>query len=126
MPDLISTLKADYDRFPIDQTYDIYAEDVYFKDPMNEFRGVQRYRQMIGFIQTWFRNVQMDVHDIQQTGNQIRTEWTLSWNTPLPWNPRISIRGWSELTVNQDGLIASHIDYWHGSRWDVVKQHWGR
>jgi hypothetical protein len=90
---------------------------------VNEFRGVERYAQMIGFIATWFLNPKLDLHDIQQNGNQIRTEWTLSWNTPLPWKPRITIPGWSELTLNPEGLIVSHIDYWHCSRWDVLKQH---
>jgi len=121
--DLLPILKADYERFPQDQTYEIYAEDVYFKDPMTEFRGRDRYRQMIKFIQTWFRNCHMDLHHIQQTENHIRSDWTLSWNTPLPWQPHISISGWSELTVNDQGLIASHVDYWHCSKLDVLKQH---
>ncbi|NJL40527.1 MAG: hypothetical protein HC899_30125, partial [Leptolyngbyaceae cyanobacterium SM1_4_3] len=30
---------------------------------------------------------------------------------------------WSELKLNQDGLICAHIDYWHCSKLDVVKQH---
>jgi hypothetical protein len=121
--DLIELLKADYARFPQDPTYSLYAEEVYFKDPMTQFRGRDRYRQMLGFIQTWFLNCRLDLHDIQQTGDRIRSDWTLSWNTPLPWRPRISISGWSELTLNDQGLIISHIDYWHCSRLDVLKQH---
>jgi Uncharacterized conserved protein (DUF2358) len=122
--DLMEILKEDYHRFPKNQTYDIYAEDVYFKDPMNEFRGRDRYKQTIQFIETWFIHPQMDVHAIEQNGDRIKTEWTLSWNTPLPWKPRIKIDGWSELTVREN-LIISHIDYWHCSRLDVVKQHFG-
>lgn len=121
--DILQTLREDYRQFPQNQTYSIYAADVYFKDPLNEFRGVERYKQMIGFIQTWFLNPQMDVHDIQQTGDRIKTEWTLSWNTPLPWKPRIAISGWSELKLNEAGQIASHIDYWNCSKLDVLKQH---
>lgn len=120
---IVEQLKADYARFPKDQSYDLYAEDVYFKDPMNEFRGCDRYRQMIGFIDQWFKQPQMDLHDITQEGQTIRTDWTLSWTTPLPWQPRIAIPGWSELTLNRDGLIASHVDYWRCSKWDVVQQH---
>lgn len=123
MSDILEQLKADYARFPKEQTYSLYAEAVYFKDPMTEFRGRDRYRQMIGFIEQWFRNPQMEVHNLQRSGNQIRSDWTLSWNTPLPWNPRIHISGWSELTLNDEGLIVSHIDYWHCSRLDVLKQH---
>jgi hypothetical protein len=47
----------------------------------------------------------------------------MSWNSPLPWKPRISVSGWSELRLNAEGLIVSHIDYWHCSRLDVIKQH---
>ncbi|MEQ9549053.1 DUF2358 domain-containing protein [Coleofasciculus sp. G2-EDA-02] len=120
--DIIEILKQDYQRFPVDQTYSIYANDVFFKDPLNKFRGLNRYKQMIGFIQTWFINPQLDLHDISQSGDTIKTRWTLSWTTPLPWKPRISIPGWSELRLNADGLISSHIDYWDIPRFDVLKQ----
>ncbi|AUB39978.1 Ketosteroid isomerase [Nostoc flagelliforme CCNUN1] len=120
---IIEILKEDYQRFPVNQTYSIYAPDVYFQDPLNKFRGVRRYKQMINFIQTWFLDPKMDLHNIQRLGDTIKTEWTLSWNTPLPWKPRISIPGWSELGLNSDGLIVSHVDYWNCSRLDVVKQH---
>lgn len=121
--DIVEILKQDYQRFPADQTYSIYAQDVYFKDPLNEFRGVERYKAMIGFIETWFMAVKMDLHDIRREGDTIKTEWTLSWNTPVPWKPRIAIPGWSELRVNQQNTITSHVDYWKCSRLDVVKQH---
>jgi Uncharacterized conserved protein (DUF2358) len=121
--DIIEVIKQDYQRFPVDQTYSIYATDVFFKDPLNEFRGLGRYKQMIGFIRTWFIEVKLDLHDIQRDGEAIKTRWTLNWTTPLPWKPRISIPGWSELRLNADGLIVSHIDYWDCSRLDVLKQH---
>ncbi|MGK7889583.1 MAG: DUF2358 domain-containing protein [Leptolyngbyaceae cyanobacterium] len=123
MNDVIEALKRDYQNFPKDQTFSLYAENVYFKDPMNEFRGQERYRTMIGFIDQWFTHPRLELHDIQQRDRQIRTDWTLSWTTPVPWQPRISISGWSELLLNQDNLIVSHIDYWHCSRIDVLKQH---
>jgi hypothetical protein len=123
--DIIEILKADYARFPVDQTFAIYAADVYFKDPLNEFHGIQRYQKMIGFIQTWFRSCTMDLHNIQRQGDMIRTDWTLTLEHPFPWKLCIAIAGWSELTLNTEGLIISHIDYWHGSRWDMLKQHFG-
>jgi hypothetical protein len=121
--DILEILQADYQRFPQNQTYSLYAEDVYFKDPMSEFRGRDRYQRTIQFIDTWFTNPKLNLHTIQRNGNQIRSDWTLSWTTPLPWKPRITIAGWSELEVNQQDLIISHLDYWHCSRFDVLKQH---
>jgi Uncharacterized conserved protein (DUF2358) len=119
---IIEILKEDYNRFPENQTYSIYATNVYFQDPLNKFTGVERYKKMINFIQTWFINCKMDVHDIKQDGNKIKTEWTLNWNSPLPWKPKISISGWSELSLDADNLICSHIDYWHTPPLEVVKQ----
>lgn len=120
---LLEILQQDYQRFPQNQTYSIYAENVYFQDPLTKFRGLERYKQMIQFIQTWFLNVQMEVHQLQQVENTIHSRWTLSWNTPLPWKPRISISGRSELQLNSEGLIQSHIDYWDCSPWNVLQQH---
>ncbi|MBE9012368.1 DUF2358 domain-containing protein [Pseudanabaenaceae cyanobacterium LEGE 13415] len=119
---LVEALREDYARFPKDQSYDLYAADVFFQDPMNRFRGVDRYRGMIKFIDTAFLNVRMDLDSIEQIDDQINTRWTLSWNAPLPWKPRMAISGRSELKVNSEGLICSHIDYWDCSRLDVMKQ----
>lgn len=119
---IIEILRADYARFPEDQRYDIYAEDVYFKDPMNEFRGVQQYRKMIGFIGQWFKQPQLDLHGIDQEGDRITTRWTLAWTTPLPWQPRVAIPGWTEMQLNEQGKICSHIDHWDISKWAVVQQ----
>ena len=121
--DVIQILKEDYQRFPVDQTYSIYAKDIYFKDPLNEFRGIYRYKQMISFIKTWFTDSYMDLHEMTRSEDTIKTRWTLSWTTPVPWRPRIEIPGWSELKLNADELIVSHIDYWDCSRLDVLKQH---
>ncbi len=119
---IIDALKQDYARFPEQQSYELYADNVYFQDPLNKFRGVQRYRKMIQFIQTWFIGTQMEVHDIQQQGCDITTRWTLRWQAPLPWKPRMEISGRSDLQLNNAGLICSHIDYWDCSRLDVFKQ----
>jgi hypothetical protein len=121
--DILEILKQDYQRFPCDQTYSLYAEDVYFKDPLNEFCGIKRYQQMINFISTWFQEIQLDLHQIRRTENRIDTEWTLHWTAPLPWRPRIAIPGRSELMLNDEGLIVSHVDYWHCSRFDAIAQH---
>ncbi|MGB7248946.1 MAG: DUF2358 domain-containing protein [Phormidesmis sp.] len=124
--DLVEQLKQDYARFPEDQTYSLYAKDVQFKDPLNEFAGVDRYQQMIGFLSRFFSNVQMDLHEIQQVDPTLITmRWTLNMTAPLPWSPRLAIPGHTELGLNESGLISSHVDYWERSRFDVLKQVFG-
>ncbi len=121
--DIVTILRQDYAKFPLDQNYDIYAEDVYFQDPLSRFRGLSRYRQTIGFIEKWFKNPHLESSSIDRVGQLITTRWSLSWNTPLPWQPRIEITGTSELLLNDRELIISHIDYWDCSPLDVLKQH---
>ncbi len=121
--DILEILQQDYTNFPIDQHYDIYAEDVYFQDPLTKFRGLKRYRQSIEFIRTWFKSPRLEVFEIDRQGSVITTRWALSWNTPLPWYPRIEITGNSEMLLNDRELIISHIDYWNCSPFDVLKQH---
>jgi hypothetical protein len=54
---ILEILKDDYRRFPENQSYNIYAKDVYFEDPVNRFTGVERYRKMIGFMGTFFQQI---------------------------------------------------------------------
>lgn len=121
--DLVERIRADYQRFPHNQSYDLYADGVYFKDPLNEFHGVKRYQQMIGTIERWLQDIHLQLHSIEATNpKRIETHWTLSWKAPLPWRPAMAIPGWSELKLDDDGKICSHIDYWHCSRWEVLQQ----
>jgi hypothetical protein len=119
---IVEALKTDYARFPEDQTYSLYAEDVFFKDPLTSFYGVARYRSMIQFIARWFRAIEMELHSIQQTDQCIDTTWTLRWVAPIPWQPHMAISGRSALMLNDAGLIRSHVDDWDCSRLDVLKQ----
>jgi hypothetical protein len=123
---LCDRLRQDYAQFPADQSYDLYAETVYFEDPLNRFRGVQRYRDMIAFIDRWFIDPRLDLHALTCPGpDHIQTEWTLRWVAPLPWKPAMAISGWTDYRLNGDGKIVSHIDHWHCSRWTVVQQVFG-
>lgn len=124
--DIVEILRDDYRRFPANQTYSLYAQDIFFQDPLSKFRGIKKYKAMIGFINTFFIAPKMDLQAINRVGDTIKMEWVLSWNTPLPWKPRIAVPGWSELKINDDGLIASHVDYWNCSRFDVIKQHFSK
>jgi Uncharacterized conserved protein (DUF2358) len=123
--DIITILRADYAKFPIDQNYKIYAEDVYFQDPLTRFRGLKRYQKTIEFIKKWFKDPQLELDRIDRIEQLITTRWSLSWNTPLPWYPRIEITGRSEMSLNDRDLIISHIDYWDCAPLDVFKQHFG-
>ncbi|MDB9528744.1 DUF2358 domain-containing protein [Oscillatoria sp. CS-180] len=119
-------IRQDYASFPDNQSYDLYAEDVFFQDPLNRFKGVKRYQEMIRFIERWFEDPNLELHVLEQTAKDaFQTRWTLSWITPLPWKPYISIPGWTDYRLNSQGKITSHIDHWNCSRLDVLGQVFG-
>lgn len=116
-------IREDYATFPKNQSFDLYAEDVFFRDPLNKFNGVDRYRDMIGFIDRWFQAPNLELHELKTTGEAtFETRWTLKFVCPVPWKPLIAIPGWTEYRLNETGKIVSHIDYWHCSVWDVILQ----
>jgi len=119
---LLEIITEDYRRFPENQTYSIYAENVHFKDPIYDFYGIKKYQEMIVFLRKWLKNLSLDLHEINYSENQIDTRWTMSWNSPLPWQPFVSVSGRSELKL-KDNLIIGHYDYWDISLWDLIKQH---
>jgi len=92
MTNIIDIIKADYAKFPQAQTYSIYSEDVYFKDPVYNFRGIKQYQKMIGFITFWFKNLKLELHDISRTDSLITANWTMSWDAPFPWKPFVFSR----------------------------------
>jgi Uncharacterized conserved protein (DUF2358) len=121
--DILNQIKADYERFPQSPSYELYAQAVYFQDPMTRFQGIERYQQMIGFMAKWFLDIQLQLHDIAQPQpDTITTQWTLNFSAPMPWQPRISIPGASVLKLDAQGLIISHVDTWEISRWQVFQQ----
>ena len=67
-PDLVAIWRADYARFPKNQTYSIDDPQVYFRDPLNEFCGLDRYRAMIDSLGRWLQDIHLELHDIQQVG----------------------------------------------------------
>lgn len=116
-------IRQDYAQFPQHQSYDLYAADVFFQDPLNRFRGVERYRRMIAFIARWFQQPKLLLHSLEiQSERQFQTRWTLQWVAPLPWHPAIAISGWTDYRLDDSGKIISHIDRWDCSRLDVLRQ----
>lgn len=124
---IIETLRADYQRFPVAQSFELYSQEVWFKDPLTEFRGLKRYQQLIAFMERWFRHLHLELHQIngfpQEDPPQIRSNWTLTWTAPLPWQPVIVIAGTTTLLLDAQGKIKAHFDHWNCSPWWVLWQH---
>jgi hypothetical protein len=128
VPSIIETLQRDLPTlFERDISYDIYSRDIYFKDPVNTFKGKFNYRIIFWTLRfharLFFREIYFDVHQIEQTAPKIiRVEWTVRGTLRVPWKAKIFFNGDSTYKLNEKGLIENHRDTWDRKPSEILKQ----
>ena len=125
---VIETLKKDLPTlFEKDISYDIYTKDIYFKDPVNTFKGKFNYRIIFWTLRfhagLFFTEIYFDVHDVKQTAEDIITaNWTVRGTLRLPWKARVFFNGDSTYRLTKDALIYNHLDTWDRKPSEILKQ----
>lgn len=124
----IATLKLDLPTlFERDISYDIYTQDIYFKDPVNTFKWKFNYRIIFWTLRfhgkLFFTELYFDLHDLNQTdADTILANWTVRGVLRLPWKARLFFNGYSTYKLNSEGLIYEHIDTWDRPPMEILKQ----
>ena len=124
----IATLKLDLPTlFDRDISYDIYTQDIYFKDPVNTFKWKFNYRIIFWTLRfhgkLFFTELYFDLHDLNQTAaDTILANWTVRGVLRLPWKARLFFNGYSTYRLNSEGLIYEHIDTWDRPPLEILKQ----
>ncbi|MDX2244079.1 MAG: DUF2358 domain-containing protein [Leptolyngbyaceae cyanobacterium bins.302] len=126
----IAILKHDLPTlFQSDISYDIYSQDIFFKDPVNTFNGKFNYRIIYWTLRfhgrLFFTELFFDLHDVHQESNTtIRADWTVRGTLRLPWKPKLLFNGFSIYSLNADALIHQHVDTWDRSPSAILQQFW--
>ncbi|MEH2451406.1 DUF2358 domain-containing protein [Nostoc sp.] len=129
---VIKTLKQDLPTlFQKDISYDIYTQDIYFKDPVNTFKYKFNYRIIFWTLRfharLFFTQIYFDVHEVYQSAEDtILANWTVRGVLRVPWKARLLFNGYSTYKLNQDNLIYEHIDTWDRKPGEILKQFWQR
>ncbi|AFY79869.1 DUF2358 domain-containing protein [Oscillatoria acuminata] len=124
----IATLKEDLPRlFEKDISYDIYRKDIFFKDPVNQFKWKFNYRIIFWTLrfhgQLFFTELYFDLHDVEQVEpDMILANWTVRGQLRLPWKADLFFNGYSNYKLDEDGLIYEHIDTWDREPKAILKQ----
>ncbi len=124
---VIETLKQDLPTlFEQDISYDIYTRDIYFRDPVNKFKGKINYRIIFWTLrfhaQLFFTEIYFDVHEVyQEAEDTILAKWTVRGILRVPWKARVFFNGYSTYKLNQDGLIYEHIDTWDRKPSEILR-----
>ncbi len=124
----IATLKEDLPTlFEKDISYDIYRQDIVFKDPVNRFKGKFNYRIIFWTLrfhgQLFFTELYFDLHDVEQVApDRILANWTVRGRLRLPWKTELFFNGYSNYKLDETGLIYDHIDTWDREPKAILKQ----
>jgi hypothetical protein len=126
----IDLLKAELPHlFQRDLTYDIYTSDIYFRDPVNTFKGKFNYRIIFWTLRfharLFFTQIQFDVHSVDHaTIDTILVTWTVRGVLRLPWKPQLLFNGTSTYKLNAAARIYEHLDTWDRKPSEIVRQFW--
>jgi Uncharacterized conserved protein (DUF2358) len=125
---IIETLSSDLPTlFERDITYDIYTNDIDFKDPVNTFKGKLNYRIIFWTLRfharLFFQEIYFDVHQIEPISpKRIAVNWTVRGTLRLPWKAKLFFQGDSTYKLNSEGLIYNHQDTWDRKPSEILKQ----
>ncbi|AFZ57816.1 DUF2358 domain-containing protein [Anabaena cylindrica FACHB-243] len=130
MEQIIETLKQDLPTlFEKDISYDIYTQDIFFRDPVSKFKGKFNYRIIFWTLrfhaQLFFTEIAFDLHDVSESGEKtILAKWTVRGILRVPWKAQLFFNGYSTYQLNDQGLIYEHIDTWDREPGAILKQFW--
>jgi hypothetical protein len=87
-----------------------YDDDIYFKDTIQEIRGMVEFKEMTERLTKRSKDLGMKLTRTAQKDNDIFLEWemTISYKK----YPSSIMYGFSRLTLNEKGKIAEQRDYY--------------
>lgn len=87
-----------------------YADDIYFRDSIQEIRGIQLFTEMTERLTARSKDLKMRIVNIVMYENIVLMEWemTLSFKK----YPSSIMYGASRLTINDEGKISQQRDYY--------------
>eukprot|EP01026_Neomeris_dumetosa_P047565 TRINITY_DN4089_c0_g1_i6.p3 TRINITY_DN4089_c0_g1~~TRINITY_DN4089_c0_g1_i6.p3 ORF type:complete len:286 (-),score=17.01 TRINITY_DN4089_c0_g1_i6:286-1143(-) len=96
-----------------DLTYDIYRDDVVFRDPRNVFRGKDNYKILFWSLRfhgrIFFSSIFVEVRRIWQLEeNKLKMQWTVRAVPRVPWSAEGRLDGYSIYKLDNHGKIYEH------------------
>lgn len=87
-----------------------YAQDIYFRDSIQELRGMEEFKAMTERLTDRSNDLTMNVVRTAQHDKDIFIEWEMT--IKFKKNPSSVLFGSSRVTLNEEGKIAEQRDYY--------------
>ncbi len=95
------------------QIGNVYARDAYFKDPFNEFSGVDKIEAVFRHMYRQLQHPRFVIHGWSGTDNEGFVIWDMQFRSRLiHGDENQKIHGVSHIRFNSSGKVNYHRDYW--------------
>ncbi|KAL3536757.1 hypothetical protein ACH5RR_000123 [Cinchona calisaya] len=110
----IRTLREEFPTlFYKELSFDIYRDDIVFKDPLNTLTGIENYKSIFWGLRfhgrIFFRALWIDIISVWlPVDSMIMVRWTVHGIPRVPWESHGRFDGTSEYKLDKDGKIYEH------------------
>ena len=102
-------LFANLNKDNISDFDNLVTNDIIFVDPFNNVKGLKNFKKIFYHMLDNVKAPKFIVIDYAPKKNQIFLKWKMSF---YAFNALQKIEGMSDITLNEEGKIQSHLDYW--------------
>ena len=102
-------LFANLNEYNINDFDHLVTNDIIFVDPFNNIRGLNNFKKIFYHLLDNVKQPKFIIIDYAQKKDQIFVKWKMSF---YAFNALHIIEGMSDITLNEEGKIKSHLDYW--------------
>ena len=88
---------------------DLVVKDVIFIDPFNDIKGLDNFKNIFYHMFDTVEEPKFDIVDYAQNKDHIFLKWKMTF---YAFKSSQTIEGMSDITLNKEGKVISHLDYW--------------
>ena len=88
---------------------DLVVKDIIFIDPFNNIRGLDNFKNIFYHMFDTVEEPKFDIVDYAQNKDHIFLKWKMTF---YAFKASQTIEGMSDITLNKEGKVISHLDYW--------------
>ncbi len=93
----------------INEFDNLVSKDIIFVDPFNNIKGIYAFKNIFYHMFENVKEPQFFVLDFSINKQRVFLKWKMTF---FAFGSMQTIEGMSELFLNDDGKVISHIDYW--------------
>ena len=88
---------------------DLVVKDIVFIDPFNNIKGLDNFKTIFYHMFDTVEEPKFDIVDYAQNKDHIFLKWKMTF---YAFKASQTIEGMSDITLNKEGKVISHLDYW--------------